>query len=219
MANKANGMNIQIVAGRVKSIKQRDVEDKTLTSIWIEGYSFAVLVWNDDGADENLVAQEGDFLFAEGRVQSRSYEQGGEKRYVTEVIAHRLTNLSEGKAGNAVFAIGNLGRDPSIRRTSTGKAVTNVSLAANTFGVERPEWFNLTAWEKVAEVIREYLHKGDRIAVAGRLTRSTWKGKGESADKTFHRTKLVVGDLLMVGGVSSPGHSDEDQEEQDEIPF
>ena len=218
MASKANGMNIQIVAGRVKRVQQREIEDKRLTSIWIGGYPFAVLVWHV-GDEEAPALQEGDFLFAEGRVQTRSYEHEGEKRYVTEVIAHRLANLSDGKAGNAVFAIGNLGRDPSMRRTSTGKAVTEVSLAANAFGVERPEWFNLTAWEKVAEVIHDYLHKGDRIAVAGRLLRSTWKGKDEQADKTFHRTKLVVGDLLMLGGASSSGHGDTGREEEDEIPF
>jgi single-strand DNA-binding protein len=218
---KANGINVQVVAGRIKSVKRREVRDKVLTSLWIEGYSFSVLVWNDD-----VEVQEGDYVFAEGRVQSRSYERDGEKRYVTEIVAHRVVNLSAGKAGNAVFAIGNLGKDPLMRYTPSGKAVTNVSMAANAYGAEIPEWLNLVAWERVAEVMDQYLHRGNRIAVVGRLIKSTWEGKGENEGKSFHRTKLVVGDLLMLGGANgnadSPadnGPPPMDDEERSEIPF
>ena len=172
---KVNGINIEVVAGRVKSVDKRTVRDKALTILRIEGFDFSVLVW-----EAEVSAKQGDYVFAEGRIQSRSYERDGEKQYVTEIIAHRVTNLSEGKAGNAAFAIGNLGRTPSMRYTSSGKAVTNVSLAATTFGMDRPEWLNLVAWEKVAEVVNQYLEKGNRIAVAGRLIRSTWKGTGEN---------------------------------------
>ena len=110
------------------------MRDKTLTILRIEGFDFAVLVWEARGRRSKKAT----IVFAEGRVQSRSYEKDGEKQYVTEIIAHRVTNLSEGKAGNAAFAIGNLGRTPSMRYTSGGKAVTNVSMAANAFGVESP---------------------------------------------------------------------------------
>jgi len=179
-----------------------------------------------NGMEADVSAKQGDYVYAEGRIQSRSYEKGGEKQYVTEIIAHRVTNLSDGVAGNAAFAIGNLGRTPSMRYTSSGKAVTNVSLAATTYGAERPEWLNLVAWEKVAEIIDQYLGKGNRIAVAGRLIRSTWKGTGENEGKTFHRTKFVVNDMLMLGGASrSDGNSydsappEMDEEELDQIPF
>ena len=196
----ANGMNIQIVAGKAKSVNVRDVRDKTLTTIRVEGFPFSVLVWSE------VEIKEGDFILAQGRVQSRSYEKDGEKRYVTEIVAYRVTNLSTGKAGNVVFAVGNLGKDPSMRFTSDGKAVTDVSMAASTFGTEKPEWFSMTAWEKVAEIMNEYLHRGDRIAVAGRLVRDTWQGKGEHEGKSFHRTKLVVNDMLMLGGSRESGN-------------
>ena len=196
----ANGMNIQVVAGKAKSVNTRDVRDKKLTTIRVEGFPFSVLVWDE------VEVKEGDFLFAQGRVQSRSYEKDGEKKYVTEIVAYRVTNLSTGKAGNVVFAVGNLGKTPSMRFTSDGKAVTDVSMAASTFGSETPEWFSLTAWEKVAEVINEYMHKGDRIAVAGRLVKDTWQGKGEHEGKSFHRTKLVVNDMLMLGGSRENGN-------------
>jgi len=218
---KVNGMNIEVVAGRVKSVDKRTVRDKALTILRIEGFDFSVLVWEGD-----VSAKQGDYVFAEGRIQSRSYEKDGEKQYVTEIIAHRVTNLSEGKAGNAAFAIGNLGRTPSMRYTSGGKAVTDVSLAATTFGMDRPEWLNLVAWEKVAEVINQYLEKGNRIAVAGRLIRSTWKGTGENEGKTFHRTKFVVNDMLMLGGANGNANSavdsgppPMDEEELEDIPF
>ena len=217
---KANGMNIQVVAGRVKRVDQRSVRDKALTILWIEGFDFTILVW-----EAEVAAQEGDYVFAEGRIQSRSYEKDGVTRYVTEVIAHRVTNLSEGKAGNAAFAIGNLGRTPEMRYTPGGKAVTNVTMAANAYGAETPEWLTLTCWEKLAEVINEFLHKGDRIAVAGRLVKEAWQGKGEHEGKSFQRTKLVVGDLLMLGdrrggnGAIDDGPPPVSDEEIGQIPF
>ena len=212
----ANGMNIQIVAGKAKSVNVRDVRDKKLTTIRVEGFPFSILVWDE------VEAKEGDFLFAQGRVQSRSYEKDSVKKYVTEIIAYRVTNLSTDKAGNVAFAVGNLGKDPSMRYTSDGKAVTDVSMAASTFGSETPEWFSLTAWEKVAEVINEYMHKGDRIAVAGRLTKDTWQGKGEHEGKSFHRTKLVVNDMLMLGGRRENGNGEpalEPPPDMEDVPF
>jgi single-strand DNA-binding protein len=223
---KVNGMNIEVVAGRVKSVDRRTVRDRTLTILRIEGFDFSVLVWEADVADRRSVAKQGDYIFAEGRIQSRSYERDGAKQYVTEIIAYRVTNLSEGKAGNTAFAIGNLGRTPSMRYTSGGKAVTDVSLAATAFGMDHPEWLNLVAWEKVAEIINQYLEKGNRIAVAGRLIRSTWKGTGENEGKTFHRTKFVVNDMLMLGGANGNAGSPADggpppmgEEELEDIPF
>jgi single-strand DNA-binding protein len=217
---KANGMNIQVVAGRVKRVDQRSVRDKALTILWIEGFDFTILVW-----EAEVAAQEGDYVFAEGRIQSRSYEKDGVTRYVTEVIAHRITNLSEGKAGNVAFAIGNLGRAPEMRYTPGGKAVTNVTMAANAYGAETPEWLNLVAWTSVAEVVNTHLDKGDRIAVAGRLVKEAWQGKGEHEGKSFQRTKLVVGDLLMLGGRRGSNGSIDDgpppvsDEEISRIPF
>jgi single-strand DNA-binding protein len=213
-------MNLQVVAGRVKRVSTRTVKERTLTSLWIEGFGFALLAW-----DTEFETKEGDYLFAEGRVQSRSYEKDGETRYVTEIVTHRLVNLTEGKAGNTTFAIGNLGRTPEMRYTPSGKAVTNVSMAANAYGAEKPEWLNLVAWARVAEVMNTHLDKGNRVAVAGRLVRDTWQGKGEHEGKSFERTKLVVGDLLMLGGRRDSNDSVDDgpppmsDEEMSQIPF
>lgn len=218
---KAHGMNIQIVAGLVTRIGTRTVKERTLTSLWIEGFDFTLLAW-----DTEVAVKEGDYLFAEGRVQSRSYEKDGETKHVTEIVTHRLINLSEGRAGNTTFAIGNLGRTPVMRYTPKDKAVTNVSLAANAFGAEAPEWFNLTAWDKVAEVLNQFLDKGSRVAVAGRLVRESWQGKGEHEGKSFQRTKLMVSDLLMLGGGNGHTNGSADDgpppmgdEELSEIPF
>ncbi len=224
---KSNGMNIQVAAGRVKRVHTQTVKERALTSLWIEGFDFALLVWDAGGPSSAVEVKEGDYVFAEGRVQSRSYEKDNQTQYVTEIVTHRLVNLSAGKAGNTVFALGNLGKAPEMKYTPDGKAVTNVSLAAGAFGVEKPEWFNLVAWTGVAETINEHLDKGSRVAVAGRLVKETWQGKGEHQGKSFHRTKLVVGDLLMLGGRrgSNDGDSNDDgpppmdDQEMSEIPF
>ena len=217
---KSNGMNLQVVAGRAERVTKRDVRDKALTIIRVEGFPFSVLVWEAGGTRSAVSVKQGDYIFAEGRVQSRSYEKDGKTQYVTEIIAHRVTNLSDGKSGNVAFAVGNLGKAPSMRYTANGKAVTNVSMAANAFGAEKPEWFNLVAWERVAEVINEYVNKGDRLAVAGRLVKDTWEKDG----KSFHRTKLVVNDMLMLGGRDNGNAGDDGPppmtgEQIDEIPF
>jgi len=209
-------MNIQVVAGKATRVNTREIKERTLTTVWIEGFDFSILVW-----DNKVSFKEGDFLFVEGRVQSRSYEKDGEKKYVTEIIAHRVINLSMDKAGNVTLALGNLGRDPQMKYTPDGKAVTDATMAAHAFGAEKPEWFNLTAWEKVAEIMNQFLEKGRRLVVVGRLIKESWEGKGEHQGKSFHRTKLIVNDMLMIGG-SSGGNGNVAEpmpENLDEIPF
>ena len=69
---KVNGMNIQVVAGQVSSVDRRTVRDKALTILRIAGFDFAILVWETD-----VAAEQGDYVFAEGRIQSRSYQKDG----------------------------------------------------------------------------------------------------------------------------------------------
>ena len=92
---KINGMNIQVVAGQVTRIDRREVRDRTLTTIRLKAFDFSILVWNRD-----VEAEQGDYLFVQGRVQSRSYDKDGTKHYVTEIVANHVANLSRGQAGN-----------------------------------------------------------------------------------------------------------------------
>jgi single-strand DNA-binding protein len=190
----AKGMNTQIVAGKATKVETREVNGKQKLRITIQGFPFFVIAFDAQ-------VSEGDTVFVQGRVQTRSYEKDGETRYITEVIARYIVNLAE-KAGNVTVAIGNLGRDPEMRFTSTGKAVTGFSVAANVFGADDPEWFNITAWEKLGEVCNQYLSKGDRVAIAGRLNLDSWE---DDAGQRHYRTKLTANELLMLGGKGGNG--------------
>jgi single-strand DNA-binding protein len=78
---------------------------------------------------------------------------------------------------NKIMLIGNLGRDPEMSYTPAGKAVTKFSLAVSRRykdqGGERKEettWFNVTAWEQLAELMHQYLRKGSKVYIEGRMT-------------------------------------------------
>lgn len=85
---------------------------------------------------------------------------------------------------NKVILIGNLGRDPELTYTASGVAVTKVSLATTERWTtregqkqEQTEWHNLVFWRRAAEVANEYLRKGSRIYVEGRIKYRQWEGQ------------------------------------------
>jgi len=101
-----------------------------------------------------------------------------------------------------VILIGNLGRDPETRYTQAGKMFTRFTVACNRVSPgpdgerrEETEWFNCTAWGRLAEVSQQYLHKGSRVYIEGRL--STRQYDGQDGQR---RTSLdvVVSELQML---------------------
>ena len=136
---------------------------------------------------------------------------------------------------NKVILIGNLGRDPELRYTPSGTPVANFSIAtAERFKgqdgewQERTEWHNLVCWRRLAEIAGEYLRKGSRIYVEGKIQTRSWEGQD---GKKNYRTEIVVDDLMMLdskgsggGGGSQYGGGDSsgfepDQISDDDIPF
>ena len=139
---------------------------------------------------------------------------------------------------NKVILIGNLGADPEVRQTPSGVPVVNVNLATSeswtdkTTGdrQERTEWHRLTLWRKLAEIAGQYLKKGSKIYVEGKLQTRSWDA--EDGQKRYS-TEVVVDDMQMLdsrdgerGGVSMdapgpmeppPEHSDSSQD--DDLPF
>ena len=86
---------------------------------------------------------------------------------------------------NKIYVIGNLGRDPEMRYTPSGASVTSFSVASNrryktADGQQREEteWFNCSAWGRLAEVCNEHLTKGQQVFLEGRLTSRTYEGRG-----------------------------------------
>ena len=110
---------------------------------------------------------------------------------------------------NQILLIGNAGTDPEIRYTPSGKPVTNFRLAVsnkwrdqNGEWTEDTEWFTVTAWERQAESVNQYLAKGRRVFVDGRLsTRQYTSNSGEA------RTSLEVRAFRVVFLDSPSGES------------
>ena len=109
---------------------------------------------------------------------------------------------------NKVMLIGNLGSDPEIRTTSSGTMVAKVSLATNrTFQdrsgqqQERTEWHRLTFFGRLAEIVEQYVTKGDRLYVEGRIEYSQTE---DEQGGTRYWTDIVVNDMVMLGS-AGPG--------------
>ena len=102
---------------------------------------------------------------------------------------------------NRVQFIGNLGKDPERRETTTGKKVTTFSLAVSQRWKtgegnvnESTEWIKVEAWGRLGEICQEYLHKGSLIYLEGRLKTDRYEDKGE----TRYFTKVVAQLMQML---------------------
>lgn len=109
------------------------------------------------------------------------------------------------KSLNKVMLIGNLGKDPEIRYTGSGAAVASFSLATNESWKdgdgnqqERVEWHNIVVWQKLAEICQQYLRKGSKIYVEGRIQTRSYDDKNTGTKKYI--TEIVVSQMLMLDG-------------------
>ena len=113
---------------------------------------------------------------------------------------------------NKVILIGNLGGDPEVRYTPGGAAVANATLATNESWndregqrQERTEWHRLVFWSKLAEIVGQYLKKGSKVCVEGRLQTRSWE---DDSGQRHYVTEVVVSDLKLVDGAGGPGEMD-----------
>ncbi len=88
---------------------------------------------------------------------------------------------------NNVSLSGNICKDIELRTTQNGKQVVNFSLAINE-GKDKTEFINCIAWEKTAELINQYVKKGDRLSCVGRLQTRSWEKDGQKR----YATEVVV---------------------------
>lgn len=103
---------------------------------------------------------------------------------------------------NKVMIIGRLTRDPESRATPNGQNVCSFGVATNRVWTdasgarqERPEFHNLVAWGKLAEICGQYLHKGSRGYFEGRLQTRDWEG--QDGIKRY-RTEVVLDNMIML---------------------
>ena len=109
------------------------------------------------------------------------------------------------KSVNKVILLGNVGKDPEIRSTGGGTMVANFGLAtserykdAQGNWQDRTEWHNVVAYARLAEIIRDYVKKGHKLFVEGRLTTRNWDDK--ETGKKVYRTEIVANDISLLSG-------------------
>ena len=118
---------------------------------------------------------------------------------------------------NKVILVGNIGRDPDVQTTATGIKVAHVSLATTRRfprdGVleERTEWHRLTLWNRLAQVAEDYVRKGDRVYVEGRMEYDSFERNGV----TIPTAEVLVRELVMLGSPNGRGAELEDEEEEE----
>lgn len=190
---------------------------------------FNAVTWGSLAEAANANLRQDHRAYVEGHLQTRSWEDAeGQRQFRTEVIATKLILLGDPEHNgepilpstpvpasqmpaneemplclNRVMIIGNLGRDPEMRYTPSGQAVTSFNVAATrtwtTASGERrnsTEWFNVVAWGNLAEICNEYLTKGRRAYVEGELRTYGWE---EPNGKKHFRTELVASEMIMLG--------------------
>lgn len=103
---------------------------------------------------------------------------------------------------NLVILIGNIGRDPEVRYTQSGKPVASFSLACTEKRKgqdgqqqEHTEWVNVVAWGRLAEICGEYLAKGSKVYIEGKLQTRAWEDQGGNKRYT---TEVVAHEMKML---------------------
>ena len=122
------------------------------------------------------------------------------------------------KSVNKVILLGNVGKDPEIRSTPNGVPVANFTLAtsdrfqdAQGNWQDRTEWHTLVAFKRTAEIVRDYVKKGSKLYIEGKLQTRSWDDKETGVKK--YRTEIIVNDLVLLssreegGGSSRPASS------------
>ncbi|HTY12006.1 MAG TPA: single-stranded DNA-binding protein [Bacteroidota bacterium] len=136
------------------------------------------------------------------------------------------------KSLNKVQLIGNLGKDPELKYTSSGVAVATFSIATSDSWKdqegntqERTEWHNIVAWRKLAEICGEWLKKGKRVYIEGRLQTRNYEKDGVKR----YITEIVADQMIMLdggggqrstnGGDAETPVSDAAPAKEDDLPF
>ena len=126
---------------------------------------------------------------------------------------------------NKVMIIGNLGRDPEMRYTPSGRPVTTFSVATsrswNTSEGEKhveTEWFNVVAWSNLAEICKQYLTKGQQVYIEGRLQTRHWD---DQEGNKHTSVEIVANEMIILGERRETGEGGNESEtiEEEEFPF
>lgn len=127
---------------------------------------------------------------------------------------------------NKATILGNLGADPETRHTQAGTAITNMRVATSyrpKDGDEQTEWHSVVLFGRTAELASEYLRKGSKVYVEGRIQTRSWETDG--GEKKY-RTEIVGNDVQFLGGDNRPANNPKQApastgpaDYDDDIPF
>lgn len=132
---------------------------------------------------------------------------------------------------NKVIIIGRLGKDPELRRTQSGTAVCSFTVATSSKhtdkqgqAVEETEWHNIVAWSKTAELCCQYIFKGSKVYIEGRLKTRSWDDNGQKR----YTTEIVANDVKFLDSKPSSGGQQQGfqqqqgftpQQDEPDLPF
>ncbi|HZS93669.1 MAG TPA: single-stranded DNA-binding protein [Chloroflexota bacterium] len=127
-----------------------------------------------------------------------------------------------------VMIVGNLGRDPEMRYTPSGTAVTNFSVATSRRWTDREgqqreetQWFNVDCWGKLAETANQFLSKGRQVFIEGRISLDEWDDRNTGEKRA--RLKVSATDLVLLGTRGEGGdmepRGESPVEDLDNMPF
>jgi single-strand DNA-binding protein len=126
---------------------------------------------------------------------------------------------------NKVMIIGNLGRDPEMRYTPSGKPVTTFSVATSrTWNTsegekrEETEWFNVVAWSSLAEICKQYLTKGQQVYIEGRLQTRHWDDQEGNKHTSI---EIVANEMIILSErrETTESSAEQDSLDEEEFPF
>ena len=133
---------------------------------------------------------------------------------------------------NKVILVGNLGKDPEVKTLESGVKRANFTLATTEFYKDKngqkaslTEWHNIVCWRRLAEVAEQYLEKGERIYLEGKIRTRSWEDNG--VKKYF--TEVAADTFTMLGGGTKPEEQSAppaihevpstSEEYEDDLPF
>lgn len=116
---------------------------------------------------------------------------------------------------NKVILVGNLGRDPEVRYTPSGMAVANIAVATSEAWKdkqsgemqERTEWHRVVFYQRLAEIAGEYLRKGSKVYVEGKLRTTKWQDKNTGQDR--YTTEIIADTMQMLDSKGGGAPSDQ----------